>query len=324
MEVGRVARPTGAHPIPEEAVMGRNRLRALMMSLVVTAGILGLGLAVLMRAFPHGQSASREVIQPTAERLARGRYLVEKVANCLDCHSQRDWSRLGGPVVAGTEGQGAPFSVLGPPVHSADITSAALSHWTDGEIARALTSGIGRDGNAVHPFMPHDAYSRLDAEDVRSVVVYLRALPPIDHSVPRTREKWPIRLLGRLLSKPHVSPEPVDRRDSVAYGRYLVTIAECRLCHGDDLSGGRTFRIPGTEATEDSANITPHPSALPGQWSRENFVALFKSLDTEEAIEVPPGQVNTVMPWARLAGLSEADLGAIYDYLQTVPPVETP
>jgi hypothetical protein len=37
---------------------------------------------------------------------------------------------------------------------------------------------------------------------------------------------------------------------------------------------------------------------------------------------VPLGEGNTVMPWVRYSGMTEEDLGAIWDYLQTVPPVE--
>jgi hypothetical protein len=32
--------------------------------------------------------------------------------------------------------------------------------------------------------------------------------------------------------------------------------------------------------------------------------------------------MNTVMPWLALAGMTDDDLGAIYDYLRTLPPVD--
>ena len=36
---------------------------------------------------------------------------------------------------------------------------------------------------------------------------------------------------------------------------------------------------------------------------------------------VKPGEVNTIMPWSDYAGMSEADLKAIFAYLKTLPPV---
>ncbi len=297
----------------------------LLLILRTTAFIFGsiasLVLAIVLLAFPRSQPASTVIFERTPERLERGRYLVEHVANCLDCHSERDWNLYGGPVVAGTEGKGAPLLVLRPRIQSANITPAALADWSDGEIARAITAGIGRDGGALHPFMPYDTYAQLSMEDVAAVVSYLREMPPIENDPPRPGG-WALRLVGRLLPKPYDPPEPVDRSDSVAYGRYLTKIAECSFCHGGDFAGGLLFRIPGTDQEWPSANITPHPSNRIGGWSRDNFIGVFRSFAPPEGSRIAATKVNTVMPWSRFAGMSEEDLEAIYDFLQTVEPVE--
>ena len=34
------------------------------------------------------------------------------------------------------------------------------------------------------------------------------------------------------------------------------------------------------------------------------------------------GEFQTIMPWVMYAGMTEQDLGAIYDYLRTVKPVD--
>ncbi len=36
-------------------------------------------------------------IEITPERVKRGEYLAHNVAQCVDCHSQRDWTRFSGP-----------------------------------------------------------------------------------------------------------------------------------------------------------------------------------------------------------------------------------
>lgn len=296
--------------------------RILRATLIVMAALVGTGLAALFLVFPRSQPASDVVIERTPETVERGRYLVEHVANCLDCHSERDWSFYGGPVIAGTEGMGAPLKVLRPKTLSANITPAALAEWSDGEIVRAITAGIGREGQALHPFMPYDTYARMTEEDVHAVVAYLREMPPIENDAPRPKDSLPIRIVGRMLPKPYVPPEPVEAGVNAEYGRYLAEMAECSFCHRADFSGGRLFRIPGTDQRWPSENITPHPSNRIGAWSRENFIGVFKSFAPPAGREIPGDEINTVMAWSRYAGMTEEDLGAIYEYLRTIEPVE--
>src|SRR5271165_4930470 len=45
-------------------------------------------------------------ISATPKRIARGQYLANYVSLCMDCHSQRDWSKPIGPIVADKLGAG--------------------------------------------------------------------------------------------------------------------------------------------------------------------------------------------------------------------------
>lgn len=300
------------------------RLRKILLYLTLgLVTLLGVALAGVFIVFPRTAPAPDLKIEPTAERIERGRYLVRHVAGCLDCHSERDWTRYGGPLVTGTEGRGAPLRVLRPSVYSANITPHGVGSYTDGELVRAITAGINRDGDALHPLMPYDAYARMTEEDAFATVAYVRTLQSIAHDPPFFKDVWPIRLIGRVLPKPYRPPPPPDPADTVARGEYLTSLAQCDFCHGSDLSGGRQFGIPdGGEVV--SSNITPTPTTKPGSWSRENFVGVFKSFAGQEWQQerVPAGSPNTVMPWHTYAGMTEEDLGAIYDFLQTVEPVE--
>jgi hypothetical protein len=104
----------------------------------------------------------------------------------------------------------------------------------------------------------------------------------------------------------------------------MATVAGCQFCHtpeeegkpvaGMELAGGHDF------GTVRSANITPDRLTGIGNWSKEAFLSRFHGF----AAGAPPvGQDddNTVMPWTLYAGMRDEDLGAIYDYLRTVPPV---
>jgi hypothetical protein len=70
-----------------------------------------------------------------------------------------------------------------------------------------------------------------------------------------------------------------------------------------------------------SANITPDKETGIGTWNKEIFIKRFRDsmLLAEQAVK--PGDYNTVMPWTTYAGMNDTDLGAIYDYLTTLPAV---
>ena len=132
----------------------RKILKILGCGVLTVVLLIVVALAVVFSVFPRIEPASDVVIDRFPERIERGRYLVEHVANCLNCHSERDWDLYGGPVIAGTKGQGAPLRVLRPSVFSANITPFGIAEMSDGEVVRAITSGIGRDGETLHVFMP--------------------------------------------------------------------------------------------------------------------------------------------------------------------------
>lgn len=103
--------------------------------------------------YPKAIPVADVKIARTPERIARGEYLANHVTLCMDCHSTRDFSKYSGPIKPGTEGMGGEilgkeFGIPGT-IPMKNITPAALGNWTDGEIIRALTSGISKDGEAL-------------------------------------------------------------------------------------------------------------------------------------------------------------------------------
>jgi hypothetical protein len=74
-----------------------------------------------------------------------------------------------------------------------------------------------------------------------------------------------------------------------------------------------------------SANLTPDQASGLGGWTRERFIAAFAAFRAPgAAVHVAAGAFNTPMPWTAYAGISDADLGAIYDYLHALPAVANP
>lgn len=309
------------------------RILQAVLALVLLAA-LALGMVIAFKPdVPLDPSFEVEV---SPEKLARGKYLVEHVSACLDCHSKRDWSHFAGPVVPGTEGQGGerfgPEGGLPGTFHAPNITPAALHDWSDAELARAVVSGVSRDGTALFPVMPYSSYRHFTRPDLEAVVAFLRTLPRLENPVPARQMTFPMNVIVRLIPKPWTPSAPVDPANKVAHGGYLAQIAGCAECHtpkdhgkpvpGMEFAGGLLFPLPGGVVR--AANITPDAETGIGSWSEDIFVARFKAHEGEagRTMPVPAGRPNTVMPWTVYSGMTKEDLGALHAFLKTVPAVK--
>jgi mono/diheme cytochrome c family protein len=310
-----------------------------------------LALAYVSFALPHEDPVDASLkVAVTPGQLARGKYLVEHVSDCYSCHSQRDWSRFGAPITPGTEyGGGDPIfdQRIGLPGRflPVNLTPHNLSRYSDGELVRVLRTGVTKEGEPLFPIMPYRNYREMTERDLHAVIAYLRSLPSRVSQVPAHEPKGAFRLILRLIpeSAPPFPAAP-DPKDRVAYGRYLTTIASCGDCHtptnrgqplhGMYLAGGFEFPLLNVEDGSlarlpkgklRSANITPDRDTGIGNWSRDQFVQRFRDFRGEaglsRAVKVKNGQYQSAMPWFFYAGMTDEDLGAIYDYLRTVPPV---
>jgi hypothetical protein len=88
-------------------------------------------------------------------------------------------------------GSGQVFPIAGLPgtLVAPNITpdpETGVGNFTDDQLARAIREGISHDGQTLFPMMPYAHHRRMSDEDLTSVIVYLRALPPIPNPLPRT------------------------------------------------------------------------------------------------------------------------------------------
>jgi mono/diheme cytochrome c family protein len=104
----------------------------------------------------------------------RGRYLVEQVAMCGECHTPR---REDGSLERARWLQGGPIPVHAPPFPSAWAIEAppiaGLKAYADDQAIRLLTSGVDRTGHVLRPPMPP---YRFTAGDAAAVLAYLRTV----------------------------------------------------------------------------------------------------------------------------------------------------
>ena len=315
--------------------MKKKFIRILLYAIGFLILVVALLLGYVKAMLPNVGDAPEMTVERTPERLERGRYLANHVMVCMDCHSQRDYSLFSAPMILGTEGMGGEVfdQNMGFPGRyvSPNITPAKLKNWTDGEIFRAITSGVSKDGRPLFPVMPHPYYGQLDEEDIKSVVAYIRSLKPIEHEPETSVSDFPMNfILNTIPQKPSLTKMP-PKTDQISYGKYLITAAACNDCHtrqekgkfvGDPFAGGMEFKFPDGSVLR-SANITPHESGI-GLWSEEQFIQRFKaySKSNYQPHRVTPGEFQTIMPWTFYAEMETEDLKAIYAYLKTLQPSE--
>jgi mono/diheme cytochrome c family protein len=314
--------------------------KILLLLLLVIVGVPACGLAYLYLRKPAQIPASTIKVAMTPERIARGRLIFQSLAHCDDCHSQRDFTRFGGPVVESGRGRGNILSAFmkGVPgtLVAPNITpdrETGIGNWTDGEKIRAIREGVDRDGRALIPAMPYPHFRNMSDEDVQSVVAYLDTLSPVRNPLPQTHLTFPIALLIKGVPQPVGSVPPPGRSDKLKYGQYLVTLADCVGCHtprqkfgqpipGMELAGGQVSAT--SLGTVVSANITPDLETGIGKWSEEYFLKKFYDYKEYAAGGAPKTEAFTVMPWLAFSQLPPEDLGAIYAFLRTKKPVHHP
>lgn len=117
---------------------------------------------------PAAQSDQKDLV-------SRGKYLVNEVAMCVQCHTPRDRN---GNLIRDQYLNGAPVPVNAPPYPKMNWALKApaitgLIGYTKQEGIRLLTQGITRDGRVPNPPMPP---FRLSTQDAAAVVAYLKSL----------------------------------------------------------------------------------------------------------------------------------------------------
>ena len=140
--------------------------RCYLIAVVLLSGTLAF--AQNQKPEPHSKTA-------TGGADARGKYIVESVAICAQCHTPRD--NNGNPDRSHwLQGSPVPFDPVKPdpkwPITAPRIGGTPLPA-SDGDMVKLLTTGIWTNGEHLRPPMPQ---FRLDQGDAEAVVAYLKSL----------------------------------------------------------------------------------------------------------------------------------------------------
>jgi cytochrome c553 len=305
--------------------------KKLVLSLVVLVLLVAAGIQVVVgwRALllgPKTRPLTTRSFEATPARLERGRYLATARHGCVLCHSERDWRAPGAPPLAGRLAAGVVWAREGMPWLTApNVTpdkETGIGSVSDDAVARAIREGIGFDGRALFNLMPYQEFRRIPDEDVASIVVYLRSLPPVRNVLPKSRLPFPLPIVLRAVPEPIEAPvPPPDLGTPEKRGEYVLRTSACHHCHTPmtsdgrlrmdlDMAGGNPF--PSPQGTIAATNLTMDATGL-ANYDEATFVAVMKTGKF--------GTLHPIMPWAVYRHLEEDDMKAIWAYLRTLRPV---
>ncbi|HEY5566406.1 MAG TPA: cytochrome c [Gammaproteobacteria bacterium] len=270
--------------------------------------------------------AAGAVTQTTNPLVERGRYLVESIAGCGNCHTPRD---AAGELLREDMNLAGAFVIEEPAftAYAPNITpdiETGIGSWSEDEIARAIREGMRPDGQVLGPPMSFVFYRGISDGDIRAIVAYLKSVPAVRNRVPRTQFNIP---LPPSWGPPVESVAEVSRDDVVAYGAYLAgPVGHCIDCHTPlvegqlDLSrvgqGGNVYQRPfALDFAAVSSNITSHPERGLGAWTDDEIKRAITTGVSRDGRELLP-----FMAFGYYENISAQDLDALIAYLRTIPP----
>jgi len=255
-------------------------------------------------------------------QLERGRYLVETVAACGNCHTPKgpngplsDKKLAGGDIIKHADFTAATANITPDPV-------TGIGKWTDDQIFLAIREGRRPDGSLIGPAMPSRSYRSLADEDVNAIVAYLRSVPPVYN--PITVKSHYDDPLPASWGPPVGHVEAPPKEDKIAYGAYLAgPVARCTDCHTERQpgepartgAGGKSFYGPWGISV--SANLTPDATSGLGDWSDAEIERAIRTGIARDGHKLFPP-----MPFAAYRHITDDDMAALIAYLRSLPAVE--
>ncbi len=128
-----------------------------------------MGLVVMIGLVALSELAAQE---PRKELIERGKYLVERVSMCVDCHTPTGKDGKPDPTRS-LEGAPFPGARNNPNMAGYSPPIAGLPGWTEEDAIRFLEIGKRPNGTEARPPMPP---YRLNREDAEASVAYLKSL----------------------------------------------------------------------------------------------------------------------------------------------------
>ncbi|HWL29927.1 MAG TPA: cytochrome c, partial [Burkholderiaceae bacterium] len=107
--------------------------------------------------------------------LAHGKYLMDGVVACANCHMPRD--NKGQPLFdkglsGGMRFEESAFIAIAPNI-TPDVATG-IGSWSDAQLAMAIREGIRPDGTVIGPPMPIQFYRNISDADLKAIIAFLK------------------------------------------------------------------------------------------------------------------------------------------------------
>jgi cytochrome c553 len=119
-----------------------------------------------------------------------------------------------------------------------------------------------------------------------------------------------------VTAKPVSVPATTDSA-ALARGKHLAVTRGCTECHGADLGGAKVFEN-GAMGAVHGPNLTRGQGGVPATWTDLDYVRAIRHGVS------PDGRGYFLMPSTDYATFSDADMGALIGYINSMPPVNRP
>ena len=268
-------------------------------------------------------TAAAPALAQTGTPAERGKYLVEGISGCGNCHTPN-----------GPNGKVANMAFAGGLMEdnkafravAANITpdrETGIGAWTDAEIGRAIREGVSRDGRVMGPPMPFGLYRGMSDADLAAIIAYLRTVPAVRNAPGKSEYRIPLPpSYGPTVEK---VPGPA-RGPTAEYGAYLAgPLGHCVECHtpmgprGRDWNklgqGGQPFEGPWGVAV--ARNITSSKEHGLGAWTDAEIERAVRTGVSKDGRKLFPP-----MGYAYYATIDAQDMKALIAFLRTIPPQE--
>jgi len=242
--------------------------------------------------------------------IVRGLHLVESRTSCNNCHAKD----FGGDTIIDV-------ALVGHWV-APNLTSGkggVTQGFTANDWDRAVRHGVRRNGRTSS--MPSQDFVNLSDHELSDIVAYIRSMPPVDRDLGPVKFGPAFSFLIATEPKTFVAAtidhdkahlvDPPAAAPNAELGQHIVQV--CRGCHGPNLSGGKLAGDPDMPIV---ANLTPHETGLES-WNEADFIRALREGKRKDGTAI-----NKAMPWEAYGKMTDTELGALWAYLRTVPPLE--
>jgi len=268
-------------------------------------------------------------VKSTPEAIERGHKLASML--CAGCHLNRETGKLTGVRMLEAP---AEFGEI----YSQNITqdkTYGIGNWTDEELVTLFRTGIKKNGQYSPPYMAK--LPLMADDDINAIISFLRSDDPMVTADATPDTPCKPSFLTKFLCKVAFKPLPMptqkiampDSTNTKELGEYLAHNLDCFSCHSNDFKTNdfmnpklsKGYFAGGNQPLDKEGrvmltpNLTPDKETGIGNWTKEDFIKAVR-------FGIKKEDKALVFPMVPYTQLTDYEAGAIYDYLQTIPPIK--